>query len=203
MKTVWLAGCILSVCAAPAFAQGMVPPDYNPQTATQAYSNNGAVPPDYYPPAPSQASPSEGVPPDYNPQTAPNVTSASSVPPDYRPSSAMQASGLRPDLKPRAGQLSQEEQLDLLKRNEADIAAKREAQATLSARQAEQYRAAQEEENARRQAAAQKRRTYQRDIHDSDLEFRAKLNKARAQRANEYVDAELEAMKRGAPSPIR
>ena len=185
MKAMWIAGCVLSLCAAPAFAQGAVPPDYNPQNATTVYS--GA-----------------GVPPDYSPQNAATVAPGTAVPPDYRPAAgAPVESGLRPDLRPAAGQLSSDEQLELLKRNEADIAARREAREALAAREAEQMAAERAAADARRRAAYEKRRGYERQINDSDLEFRAKLNKARANRANEYVDAELEAMKRGAPSPIR
>ena len=110
----------------------------------------GAVPPDYVPPSASSA----GVPPDYNPNTATTVTAprgftppsaVSQVPPDtqnsrtttatdgrvtttttYPPTPIIKTeSGVLNSLKPRAPQLPLSEQIDLVRRNQADIAARR------------------------------------------------------------------------------
>ena len=122
--------------------------------ASGAASAAGAVPPDYVPPSASSA----GVPPDYNPNTATTVTAprgftppsaVSQVPPDtqnsrtttatdgrvtttttYPPTPIIKTeSGVLNSLKPRAPQLPLSEQIDLVRRNQADIAARRAADA--------------------------------------------------------------------------
>lgn len=122
--------------------------------ASSAASAAGAVPPDYVPPSASSA----GVPPDYNPNTATTVTAprgftpptpVSQVPPDtqnsqtatvtdgrvtttttYPPTPIIKTeSGVLNSLKPRAPQLPLSEQIDLIRRNQADIAERRAADA--------------------------------------------------------------------------
>ena len=120
--------------------------------ASGAASAAGAVPPDYVPPSASSA----GVPPDYNPNTATTVTAPrglSQVPPDtqnsrtttatdgrvtttttYPPTPIIKTeSGVLNSLKPRAPQLPLSEQIDLVRRNQADIAARRAADAAAAA----------------------------------------------------------------------
>ena len=123
--------------------------------ASGAASAAGAVPPDYVPPSASSA----GVPPDYNPNTATTVTAprgftppsaVSQVPPDtqnsrtttatdgrvtttttYPPTPIIKTeSGVLNSLKPRAPQLPLS---DLVRRNQADIAARRAADAAAAA----------------------------------------------------------------------
>ena len=126
--------------------------------ASGAASAAGAVPPDYVPPSASSA----GVPPDYNLNTATTVTAprgftppsaVSQVPPDtqnsrtttatdgrvtttttYPPTPIIKTeSGVLNSLKPRAPQLPLSEQIDLVRRNQADIAARRAADAAAAA----------------------------------------------------------------------
>ena len=126
--------------------------------ASGAASAAGAVPPDYVPPSASSA----GVPPDYNPNTATTVTAprgftppsaVSQVPPDtqnsrtttatdgrvtttttYPPTPIIKTeSGVLNSLKPRAPQRPLSEQIDLVRRNQADIAARRAADAAAAA----------------------------------------------------------------------
>ena len=126
--------------------------------ASGAASAAGAVPPDYVPPSASSA----GIPPDYNPNTATTVTAplgftppsaVSQVPPDTQNSRTTTAtdgrvtttktdrptaiisteSGVLKSLKPRAPQLPLSEQIDLVRRNQADIAARRAADAAAAA----------------------------------------------------------------------
>lgn len=97
-----------------------VPPDYVEPAAPQAAA--AGVPPDYVEPAAQKA---PGVPPDYVEKAPEAPRKASPVPPDYQPGKTVR--GVREELLPSSGQMPLEDQLQLLKRNQEDIEAKRAA----------------------------------------------------------------------------
>lgn len=117
-----------------------VPPDYvEPAAPSQAAA--AGVPPDYVEPASKQpagvppdwtepaAQKAPGVPPDYIEKAPEAPRKASPVPPDYQPGKTVR--GVREDLLPSSGQMPLEDQLQLLKRNQEDIEAKRAARQKL------------------------------------------------------------------------
>lgn len=127
------------------------------------------------------------VPPDYQEPAASQSTTASAVPPDYQPAASADAAGssaVRDDLKPKADHLSLDEQLQLLKRNEQDIAARKAARQQL-------------QDEAARSAAGAPKGDLEKESRDSSLEFQSKLNKARSRHADDYVKAELEGIREG------
>ena len=164
-------------CSA-ALAAGSVPPDYNPATAKVVT-------------APKGFDPSEAT-------TAPGADSGL-VPPDYDAhNSGKTVYGAREDLQPRATQLPMSEQLQLIKRNEEDIQAKKAAAAEAERQKAAAAQAAKDRidrinaQNAEAEARdSARRRSIQNSAEDSYYEFQQKLNKARAKHAEDYVKAEL------------
>lgn len=109
--------------ALPQAAAAGVPPDY----AEPASKQPAGIPPDWTEPAAAQKAP--GVPPDYTEKAPEAPRKVSPVPPDYQPGKTVR--GVREDLLPSSAQMPLEDQLQLLKRNQEDIEAKRAARQKL------------------------------------------------------------------------
>ena len=112
----------------PSASSAGVPPDYNPNTATTVTAPRGFTPPS----AVSQ------VPPDtQNTQNSRTTTATDgrvTTTTTYPPTPIIKTeSGVLNSLKPREPQLPLSEQIDLVRRNQADIATRRAADAAAAA----------------------------------------------------------------------